>query len=375
MQAKGSADGVFIQDEETDAEVAPMMLPTAARIGLLGVLCFALLVPVKSAPGAQQPLHAISGVTYFDENGNGHRDANEPLLTGVQILVRGLGGSTPLSTSQVLSQEGGAYGSTVLPGTYSLQAVLDIPEFLSGVPGGTAVLTSSPRTVVVTDADQQGVDFALVLPPTPRDPRFFTQTGYRIDDDLIWRYFQARGGVATFGFPVSRTFPFLGYWTQLFQRQAIQVGGQGGDAARPMNLLDPGLLPIRSANFSALPPYDVGLARQAPSPYAPGYAAAVIAFVRQHAPDTWEGLPVGFYRAFTGTVSLRTAYPTGGGDTSLLPLLNLEVWGVPTSQPAFDPANHRFVFLRFQRGIMHYDAGCNCTQGILLGDLLMEVVY
>lgn len=35
------------------------------------------------------------------------------------------------------------------------------------------------------------------------DPRYFSQTGYRIDNDAFWNFFQGRGGVSTFGYPVA----------------------------------------------------------------------------------------------------------------------------------------------------------------------------
>jgi hypothetical protein len=47
---------------------------------------------------------------------------------------------------------------------------------------------------------------------------------------------------------------------------------------------------------------------------------------------------------------------------------------VPTSRPTYDPNNRNFVYQRFQRGIMHYDAGCNCTNGILLADYLKAII-
>jgi len=53
---------------------------------------------------------------------------------------------------------------------------------------------------------------------------------------------------------------------------------------------------------------------------------------------------------------------------NLIPLLNLQIWGAPTSQPAYDPANRNFIYQRFQRSIMHYDSTCNCNQGLLLDD-------
>ena len=43
--------------------------------------------------------------------------------------------------------------------------------------------------------------------------------------DPFWTSFDARGGVNIFGFPVSRTFTFLGCTTQFFQRQLMQQCG------------------------------------------------------------------------------------------------------------------------------------------------------
>ena len=51
-----------------------------------------------------------------------------------------------------------------------------------------------------------------------------------------------------------------------------------------------------------------------------------------------------------------------------MPLINLEIWGLPTSKPVRDERNHNFVYQRLQRGILHYDATTGTTQGILLGD-------
>ena len=188
------------------------------------------------------------------------------------------------------SQGDGAYSIPVPPGTYTIQAVL--LDLYGGVAGGRPFLASASRTVTVTNGNVDGIDFGLVLPPTPHDARYFPQTGYRIDNDIIWDYFNRRDGVQTFGYSVSRAFPFLGFTTQIFQRQVVQVGGTGGITAHPMNLLDPGLMPINSINFSTFPAFDPSLANQAPSPSSPSYATDVVSFVQQHAPDTWNGLPV-----------------------------------------------------------------------------------
>ena len=216
-------------------------------------------------------------------------------------------------------------------------------------------------------------------PPFPCPPvfsRYFPQTGYVIDRDAFWDYFQRRGGLPTFGYPVSRTVQFQGYPTQFFQRQVMQLWPDG--TVHLLNLLDPGYMPYQTFNFSIFPAEDAQLVAQAPHPGDPNYGAEAIAFVRAHAPDEWQGMPVRFARTYFGTVSPQAAFPNQSASSpavqSLLPVVQLEVWGLPTSAPAFDPANHGFVYLRWQRGVMLYDASCDCTQGILFADYLKSIL-
>ncbi|MBX6771613.1 MAG: N-acetylmuramoyl-L-alanine amidase, partial [Chloroflexi bacterium] len=70
----------------------------------------------------------------------------------------------------------------------------------------------------------------------------------------------------------------------------------------------------------------------------------------------------------------RDAYPTGKPNPALLTGFDLEIWGIPTSAPAFDPHNQNFVYQRFQRGILHYDRTKNVTQGILLADYFKAIL-
>jgi N-acetylmuramoyl-L-alanine amidase len=115
---------------------------------------------------------------------------------------------------------------------------------------------------------------------------------------------------------------------------------------------------------------------QSPKPDAPDYLEQTLAFVRAMAPDTFDGEPVNFSKTFFSSVTARDAYPNGvpaGGD-GLVPYFNLEIWGLPTSKPAHDPNNPSFIYQRFQRGIMHYDKGCACTQGLLLADYVKALM-
>jgi hypothetical protein len=205
-----------------------------------------------------------------------------------------------------------------------------------------------------------------------QDPRFFEQTHFRVDRDAFWDFFQKRGGVRTFGYPVSREFTFFGCQTQLFQRLAMQQCGDQGVGT--LNVLEDGLLPYNHFQGTTVPLPDPALIAAAPPASDPEFATKAIDFVRANAPDSFEGEPVKFFATFQSTVGLGEAFPQGNGDPNLLPLLNLQLWGLPTSKPAVDPNNHEFMYLRFQRGVMHYDRGCHCTQALLLTDYLKSLL-
>jgi polysaccharide biosynthesis protein PslG len=204
---------------------------------------------------------------------------------------------------------------------------------------------------------------------TQSDPRYFAETGFRIGNDRFWDFFQRRGGVRTFGYPASREHTLMGFRVQFFQRAVMQLSPDG--SVRLLNLLDDGLLPYTTINGSTFPAPDPLVIASTPRTTDPNYAEAIAAFVQQLAPDEWDGLPVSFYQAFRSTISADTAGVAGPG---MQLLLNLEVWGAPTSHPMRDPTNHQFVYQRFQRGIAHYDQACGCTNGILLADALKSVI-
>src|SRR5258708_40172425 len=79
---------------------------------------------------------------------------------------------------------------------------------------------------------------ATAQPASPgMDPGFFPATGYRIGSPAVLDYFQHRGGVRTFGYPVSSEFPLLGRRVQLFQRQMLGIAPDG--VVTPSNGLAP----------------------------------------------------------------------------------------------------------------------------------------
>ena len=172
----------------------------------------------------------------------------------------------------------------------------------------------------------------------------------------------------TFGFPVSRTFTFLGCSVQVFQRQIAQRCG--GTQVQLMNVLDPEIFPYTRVNGSIFPGPDDALKNSTPKVNDPNYSTAILDFVRTNAPDQFQGQPVNFGQTFFNSVSPQQANTS---DPNILGLLDLEIWGAPISHPAPDPGNANFIYQRFQRGIMHFTAGQG-TRGILLADYVKQIL-
>lgn len=204
------------------------------------------------------------------------------------------------------------------------------------------------------------------------DPRYFSQTGFRIDNDQFWSYFQARGGITNFGYPVSRNFTFLGSTVQFFQRRIVEINSDG--SVGQLNLLDPGLMPYTTVNYATFPASDPNFTKSAPQVGSPTYGTAILAWIQAVSPNTFGSFAVNFFSTFQNTVSMSVAYPTGGGNAGLLEGIDLEMWGVPISAPAADPHNGNFVYQRYQRGVMHFDASTGTTQGILLADYFKSII-
>ncbi|MFN8524252.1 MAG: hypothetical protein U0821_14220 [Chloroflexota bacterium] len=203
------------------------------------------------------------------------------------------------------------------------------------------------------------------------DPRLFEATGFRVDDDVIWDFFQRRGGTRTFGNAISRTATLGGVPTQLFERFVVQ---RLGDRATVLNALDAGWLDTSDLLGEPLPPVDPALVRLAPNAASPDYGSALKDLVDRAVPNELDGLPVRFRDAFANTVTEADAFPTGGANTALLPLFNVEVWGLPTSAPLRDGATPERVYLRFQHGLLRFTAACRCTETVPVGARLKAVL-
>jgi hypothetical protein len=187
-------------------------------------------------------------------------------------------------------------------------------------------------------------------PPLTRDAQYYQQTGFRVDDQAL-SFFQSRGAVDTFGYPVSRMFTFLGCPVQMYQRLIIQLCQGQGPAL--INLLDPEIFPYTRVNGSVFPSPDDQLKAQTPAVGSPEYAN-ILQFIQRVTPDTYNGQPVNFWQTFQAR----------GG---------LEVLGAPISQPQVDPSNSSFIYMRFQRVILHYRQGIG-TEPLLLADYLKQIM-
>jgi len=236
----------------------------------------------------------------------------------------------------------GSSSNVTVTSSYTVLAAAATP-----VPNAPMTATPTPLPAVTPAATPLANAPAVV-----HDERYFSQTGYRIDDDEAWNFFNQYGGVSTFGYPTSRMMTFLGCPVQMFQRQIIQVcQGQG---AALINMLDPEIFPYTQVNGSTFPGPDATLKNNTPQVDSPGYATDISSFINQNVPDSFNGQPVNFLQTFNAL----------GG---------LTIWGAPISNPAVDPANSNFIYQRFQRGVMHYIAGTG-TESVLLADYLKAIM-
>jgi hypothetical protein len=289
------------------------------------------------------------------------------------IDYTGLSGGAHTVRIEAAGTRGGSATDTIVD--VDAFVVLGAPTTPVATPTASATPTQTGTPGPTSTAAPPGVPAATATaapgpaaPPGVRDQRFFVQTSFRIDNDAFWDYFNARGGVATFGFPISRTFTFLGCTTQFFQRQLMQQCP--GTGVRTMNLLDPDLMPYNQINFSSFPAHDPAVAGAAPAPGTPNYGSAVLGHIRSVSPDEYQGQPVRYFTTFVSTVPGTDPQR----DPDFAALVNLEVWGFPTSNPAPDPTNGQFIYQRFQRGIMHFRATTGTTEGILLADYFKSII-
>jgi hypothetical protein len=300
--------------------------------------------PTQAAPGTQ-----------ITVTGTGFRAGEAVTLSfngpTVGTATADTGGNVSWTFTVPANLAAGQFGVTATGQTSGVVVNTTYTLIAGPTPVATAVATAAPTaqpTATPVPANQPVGN----APSMAHDDRYFSQTGYRIDNDDVWNFFNQYGGIETFGYPTSRMMTFLGCPVQMFQRQIIQVcQGQG---AALINMLDPEIFPYTMVNGSTFPSADPTMKNNTPQVGSPTYGVDILNFIEQNVPDTAAGQPVNFLQHFNST----------GG---------LTIWGAPISQPAPDPANGNFIYQRFQRGIMHYISGTG-TESILLADYLKAIL-
>lgn len=198
--------------------------------------------------------------------------------------------------------------------------------------------------------------------PVPSHRRFFAESGFSLADPAFIDYFDRRGGLRTFGYPISRSHQLLGRRSQIFQHAIMQLD-EGGRVSLA-NLMTPEFMPFTRFAGATIPAWDPAFAAAAPRPGEEDWGRLALEFISARVPQRWRGIPVGFYTAYLNTVRAAEAFPEGDVDTSLLPLFNVEIWGLPVSAPGQDPNRRGVVYQRFERGVMAYDASCACVRAL-----------
>ena len=386
------------------------------RVALLVTVALFLQATGSAAPSAfaernsQTPINGtfVTGFVYYDLNGNGQWDPGEPKAPNAPmqwaVLTPGAKGSPAATDSSgnftINLSPQSIDASPTTPYRVVAQGVNTVGSKL-GVP---YVIADGDASFYVPPDHIATVDIALHIAGSTNQPTHFPMEAVFIS------YFDHRGGVPTFGYPISRLFLFQGLPTQIFQRAVLQQWPDG--SVHLLNLLDPGFMPFTSFNGAIVPAYDSSFVAHLPPPGSPGYINQVMQVIAQNVPNSFSGQPVGFDRTFVNTVTAESAFPAlptichapgspppaacaapppevcqrlglpqsscvpppGYGDLSLLPGFDLEIWGVPTSAPMVDPHNNSFIYQRFQRGIMMYQANQGVTEGLLLGQYFKEIL-
>jgi hypothetical protein len=279
--------------------------------------------------------------------------------------------ATAMSTPTSAPSGGGGRAPTATP-----KPIVEQPAALPQAANTTGATTPGGVTVSgvtaaapVPPADTAPAQRTLPAAAIPDERYVCDGSWFPIDNDTIWDFYTHRGGLAMFGCAISRTFQLQGFTVQFFQRRLVQLDEHGH--ARLLNVLDPEYLPYTRINGSTFPEVDDQLKARTPRVDSPEYVDGVVRLIDDTVPDEFDGLPVRFHETF---YSLVTPAMAGTDDPQVVAMLNLDMWGAPTSRPMYDPRNHNVVYQRFQRAIMSYDAACDCVQAPLLASYLKDIL-
>ena len=189
-------------------------------------------------------------------------------------------------------------------------------------------------------------------------------------------YYLQHGGVRGLGQPLSHDFQLLGRRVQIFERQVLEQRSDG--AIRAFDVLSDDM-PLTHAAGATFPGDDPDMVASIPPLDTPDYQSQALAAIDGGlldwaAPDTWNDLPVNFGATFRATVNCFDLPPSQACDDRQLLAAAVDVWGLPTSAPAFDPGNSDVVYLRFQRGIMQFSQSTGETKAVPIGSWFKRVL-
>jgi hypothetical protein len=189
-------------------------------------------------------------------------------------------------------------------------------------------------------------------------------------------YYLQHGGVRSLGQPLSHDFQLLGRRVQIFDNRVLQQRSDG--AIRAFDVLSDDM-PFTHAAGATFPGDDPDMVASIPPLDIPDYQSQALAAIDAGlldwaAPDSWNDLPVNFGATFRATVNCFDLPPSQPCDDRQLLAAAVDVWGLPTSAPAFDPGNSDMVYLRFQRGIMQFSQSTGQTTAVPIGSWFKRVL-
>jgi hypothetical protein len=217
---------------------------------------------------------------------------------------------------------------------------------------------------------------AQVPSPIPGRPASTTASSFQVLRPAFHDFVEQHGGRRVLGAPISNEFQLLGRRTQIFEQRVLQLRADG--SVTVLSVIDD-LLPLIHADGATYPAADPSLVETNPGVDADAYveqALAILSGGLQDWPiaDEWSGLPVRFRAFYAGTVFCEDLPPARSCTDEALARLSLDIWGLPTSEPAFDPRTPDLVYQRFQRGIMQFSQSTERVQSVPIGSWLKRVL-
>ena len=185
-------------------------------------------------------------------------------------------------------------------------------------------------------------------------------------------YFAARGGVRTFGPPISNAFPLLGSTVQLFRNHMLKVEPNG--SVTTVNLFALGAIPFRNVGGRVIPEVDPYLVATAPVAGHPGLRA------RASRRSSRRRSPISGRTCRSGSTR-RSSAPSGPRKRSRAaarrrswPASARRSGALPVSRPTRDAQNPNVVLLRWERGVMVWSRSTGTVTAVPLGETFRQVL-